>query len=104
MTDFKNIDITLDPLLSQGARFNQMCRVYAPLYRQKGVVPKAEGSPGASVRSDLGLTTWEPRSRYYLENFSGGRKFVLSATRRGPACHGDDGAETSMPEPDVRAR
>jgi hypothetical protein len=32
MVDFSKIDITLDPLLSQGARFSSLCRMYAPLY------------------------------------------------------------------------
>jgi hypothetical protein len=32
--DFSVIKNELDPLLNQGARFNQLCAVYAPLYRQ----------------------------------------------------------------------
>jgi hypothetical protein len=34
MTDFSNIDIVLDPLNAQAARFSEMCEIYAPLYRQ----------------------------------------------------------------------
>src|SRR6185312_12017914 len=39
MTDFSDegVKLVLDPLLSQGARFNRVCRVYAPLYRQAGL-------------------------------------------------------------------
>jgi hypothetical protein len=33
-TDFSDISLELDPLLSQAARFNASCRVFAPLYRQ----------------------------------------------------------------------
>ena len=33
-TDFSNVDLQLDPLLSEAARFTGICRVFAPLYRQ----------------------------------------------------------------------
>jgi hypothetical protein len=33
-TEFTDISYILDPLLSQAARFNGSCRIFAPLYRQ----------------------------------------------------------------------
>ena len=43
MTDFSDIRPVLDPLLGQGARFNRLCEVYAPLYRQVSLSTTAEG-------------------------------------------------------------
>jgi pimeloyl-ACP methyl ester carboxylesterase len=85
MTDFSKIDITLDPLLSQGARFNEICRLYAPLYRQLGVVPGAGGAPMVSGATsfNLGLEDVRDAFKYYLEHFNNGRKFVLLGHSQG---------------------
>lgn len=104
MTDFKNVSITLDPLLSQGARFNQMCRVYAPLYRQMGVVPNADGSPGASIRTDLGLEDVRQAFAYYLKNFNNGRKFVLIGHSQGTGMLTSTMVRDVDPAPEVRAK
>lgn len=84
MTDFSAIDITLDPLLAQGARFNELCRVYAPLYRQDGVVPGAGGAPTPNDSGfDLGLNDVRNAFKYYVEHLSAGRKFVLLGHSQG---------------------
>jgi hypothetical protein len=84
MTDFSQIDITLDPLLAQGARFNELCRVYAPLYRQNGVVPGAGGAPTPNDSGfDLGLNDVRNAFKYYVEHLSAGRKFVLIGHSQG---------------------
>jgi hypothetical protein len=93
MTDFAAFDITLDPLLNQGARFNQQCRVYAPLYRQAGVVPGAGGAPtlpdagaGMPAPTDtfaLGLGDVRDAFKYYLQHLNNGRKFVLIGHSQG---------------------
>lgn len=85
MTDFSDIDITLDPLLSQGARFNEVCRIYAPLYRQLGVVPGAGGAPMVSDMTsfDLGQQDVRDAFKYYLEHLNKGRKFVLMGHSQG---------------------
>jgi hypothetical protein len=104
MTDFKNIAITLDPLLSQGARFNKLCRLYAPLYRQMGVVPNADGSPGASVRTTLGLDDVRNAFSHYLKNFNQGRKFVLIGHSQGTGMLTATMAQDVDPKPEVRAQ
>jgi Protein of unknown function (DUF3089) len=114
MTDFANFEIALDPLLNQAARFNQQCRVYAPLYRQAGVVPGAGGAPtlpdagaGSPAPTDtfaLGLSDVRDAFKYYLEHLNNGRKFVLLGHSQGT------GMLTSMmttdvdPVADVRAK
>ena len=109
MTDFSNYQIALDPLLNQAARFNQQCTVYAPLYRQAGVVPGAGGAPtlsdaGAASTFGLGLSDVRDAFKYYLAHFNNGRKFVLMGHSQGT------GVVTSMmttdvdPVPEVRAK
>jgi len=84
MTDFANINITLDPLLSQGARFGSLCRMYAPLYRQTGVVPGAGGAPApGGTGFMLGLGDVRDAFAYYLKNLNQGRKFVLIGHSQG---------------------
>jgi hypothetical protein len=97
MTDFANIDITLDPLLSQGARFNRVCRMYAPLYRQLGVVPMASGAPTLGGSFDLGLSDVRNAFKYYVEHLNNGRKFVVLGHSQGT------GMLTSMLAQDVDA-
>jgi hypothetical protein len=115
MTDFADIQITLDPLLNQGARFNQQCRMYAPLYRQAGVVPGAGGAPtlpdagtgmppSMSETFALGVGDVRDAFKYYLEHLNNGRKFVLLGHSQGT------GMLTTMmttdvdPVADVRAK
>ena len=103
-TDFKNIDITLDPLLAQGARFNEICRLYAPLYRQNGVVPAAGGAPTMGGSFDLGLSDVRDAFKYYLEHLSEGRKFVLLGHSQGTGMLTGTIAQDVDPAPEVRAR
>jgi hypothetical protein len=109
MTDFAHYQITLDPLLNQAARFNGECRMYAPLYRQAGIVPGAGGAPtlsdaGMAATFGLGLQDVRDAFKYYLDHLNGGRKFVLMGHSQGT------GLVTSMmtmdvdPVPEVRAK
>jgi hypothetical protein len=104
MTDFANIDITLDPLLAQGARFNQICKVYAPLYRQAGVVPGAGGAPMLGGSFDLGQDDVRKAFKYYLEHLSQGRKFVLLGHSQGTGMLTGMIAQDVDPNPALRAR
>ena len=104
MTDFSDIDITLDPLLAQGARFNQLCRMYAPLYRQLGVVPMAGGAPTMGGSFDLGLSDVRLAFKYYLDHLSNGRKFVLLGHSQGTGMLTGVIAQDIDPKPEVRAR
>jgi hypothetical protein len=96
MTDFSAIDITLDPLLAQAARFNEVCRVFAPLYRQAGVVPGAGGAPTPTSNGfGLGLGDVRNAFKYYVEHLSEGRPFVILGHSQG------SGMLTSMMMADV---
>ncbi|HET6338613.1 MAG TPA: DUF3089 domain-containing protein [Polyangiales bacterium] len=103
MTDFSNIAITLDPLLSHAARFNQLCRVYAPLYRQNGVVPGAGGAPTEGGSFSLGLDDVRNAFKYYLEHLNNGRKFVLMGHSQGTGMLTAMMAQDVDPVPAVRA-
>jgi pimeloyl-ACP methyl ester carboxylesterase len=103
MTDFSKIDITLDPLLAQGARFSRLCRVYAPLYRQNGVVPGAGGAPTPGATGfDLGQQDVRDAFKYYLEHLNQGRKFVLLGHSQGTGMLTGVIAKDVDPQPEVR--
>lgn len=105
MTDFSDISITLDPLLNQAARFNRVCRLYAPLYRQNGVVPGAGGAPTrGSSGFDLGLQDVRDAFKYYLEHLNHGRKFVLMGHSQGTGMLTSTIAQDVDPKPEVRAQ
>ena len=82
MTDFTEagVEITLDPLLSQGARFSSICEMYAPLYRQTGL---SGGRPVAGADSGLALQDVRDAFAYYLKHLNKGRKFVLISHSQG---------------------
>jgi len=103
MTDFSKIDITLDPLLAQAARFNEACRVYAPLYRQTGVVPGAGGAPTPGASGfDLGQQDVRDAFKYYLTHLNQGRKFVLLGHSQGTGMLTAMIAKDVDPAPEVR--
>jgi pimeloyl-ACP methyl ester carboxylesterase len=106
MTDFANIGITLDPLLAQAARFNEVCRMYAPLYRQTGVVPGAGGAPMTSGMTTfaLGASDVHDAFAYYLEHLNAGRKFVLIGHSQGTGMLTQMMVQDVDPQPAVRAR
>jgi hypothetical protein len=88
MTDFSDISSVLDPLLAQGAPFNSLCTLYAPLYRQVSLsVGGASGGDGGSVtRAGDGKLAYgdvEAAFKYYMDNYNKGRKFVLMGHSQG---------------------
>jgi hypothetical protein len=82
MTDFSDegLKFVLDPLLSQAARFNSVCRLYAPMYRQAGLngVVLADGAD-----KQLPLQDVRDAFAYYLEHDNAGRGFVLLGHSQG---------------------
>jgi hypothetical protein len=104
MTDFMNIAITLDPLLGQAARFNEVCRMYAPLYRQNGVVPGAGGMPTPGGDFMLGLQDVRDAFQYYLKNLNAGRKVVLMGHSQGTGMITQMMITDVDPVPEVRAK
>ena len=103
-TDFENIEITLDALLAQAARFSSVCRVYAPLYRQNGVVPGPGGAPTPGGGFNLGVEDVRGALKYYLENLNHGRKFVLLGHSQGSGMLTSTIAQDVDPKPEVRAK
>jgi pimeloyl-ACP methyl ester carboxylesterase len=81
-TNFSDISHVLDALMSQGARFSKLCRVFAPLYRQTAL-----GSSGTAVGlkgdAQLAISDVEDAFDAYMEHFNGGRKFVLIGHSQG---------------------
>jgi Protein of unknown function (DUF3089) len=82
MTDFSDegVKFVLDPLLSQGARFNRICRVFAPMYRQSGL---NGASLAAGASKEIALQDVRDAFAHFLEHDSKGRKFVLLAHSQG---------------------
>jgi Protein of unknown function (DUF3089) len=78
-TDFLHIDMILDVLRTQAARFSRICRVYAPLYRQRSFdnMNRLTGDPELAHR-DL-----ERAFLHYLEHHSRSRNFVIVAHSQG---------------------
>lgn len=109
MTDFANVGIVRDALLGQGARFSEVCRVYAPLYRQNGVVPSANGAPSVPPPSATptpapGLQDVRDAFAYYLKNLNQGRKVVLLGHSQGTGMLTAMMARDVDPNPEVRAK
>ncbi|HEX6245557.1 MAG TPA: DUF3089 domain-containing protein, partial [Polyangiales bacterium] len=106
MTDFANIGITLDPLVAQAARFSEVCRMYAPLYRQNGVVPGAGGAPMTNGMTSFALGANDVRAAfaYYLEHLSQGRKFVLIGHSQGTGMLTQLMVQDVDPKPEIRER
>jgi len=82
MTDFSDegVKFVLDALLSQGARFNRVCRMFAPLYRQSGL---AGTTLVAGADRQLALQDVRDAFAHYLEHDNKGRKFVLLGHSQG---------------------
>lgn len=82
MVDFSEagVEIVDDPLLTQGARFSRMCRMFAPFYRQVGL---SGGAPVAGADRMIGLQDVRDSFAYYLEHWNEGRKFVLIGHSQG---------------------
>jgi DUF3089 family protein len=79
LTDFSDISIELDPLLSQAARFTRICKVYAPLYRQQS----GAATGGFSGDPAVALQDVRDALAYYLAHLNGGRDFVILGHSQG---------------------
>jgi hypothetical protein len=79
-TDFSDVSYELDPLLAQAARFNRVCEVYAPLYRQASLVQIETGDQAAVA---LAAGDVAEALQYYLTNLNNGRNFVIMGHSQG---------------------
>jgi len=109
-----NADLTIDPeekavASSHAARFSQVCKVYAPMYRQLtlaaiNAVPAAEGTPAGDsatsrdiAYSDV-LSAWQD----YLAHYNNGRGVVLIGHSQGTMMLTRLASEEIDPNPEVR--
>lgn len=103
MTDFSDSGMQLvrDPLLSQAARFNRLCRIYAPMYRQVAL-----GTQGLAAGADkaLALRDVQDALAYYMAHDNGGRSFVLLGHSQGAYVLTSLIAREIDDNPEVRAR
>jgi hypothetical protein len=87
VTDFSDIGLILDPLLAQAAPFRQLCKVYAPLYRQQSIATGGGGGDGGSgmFTGDAAVADGdvEKAFQYYLDHYNSGRRFVLMGHSQG---------------------
>ena len=81
VTDPAYVALTLDPLLSQAARLNGLCRLFAPHYRQVtfGTFTSTASAPFLDLAYRDVLDAW----RLYLKNDNGGRKVVIMGHSQG---------------------
>jgi hypothetical protein len=80
-TDFSDLDPMLDPLLSQVARFNGVCRIFAPLYRQ--VTLGTFGSVEEAALMDFAFRDVDAAFSRYLEEVGEDRNFIIVGHSQG---------------------
>jgi len=81
VTDPGYVSLTLDPLLSQAARFNTLCRIFAPHYRQ--VTFGTFTQPNSAQFLDLAYRDVLDAWRLYLKNDNVGRNVVIMGHSQG---------------------
>jgi hypothetical protein len=71
--------------MSQFGRFHEVCRTFAPLYRQMTLGALRQAVTGTDMRPHLGQAYEDVRSawRHYLAQHNGGRPFVLIGHSQG---------------------
>jgi hypothetical protein len=86
--DDKEVNKKTDQLAvrNQASVFNEMCRVYAPRYRQAvlfSYAPYAEKKGNASQAFDLAYSDVKNAFTYYLKNYNQGRPFIIASHSQG---------------------
>jgi hypothetical protein len=79
--DFSNLNDLLDPIHAQAAPFNQVCKVYAPLYHQ--VTFNAYQSAMASTYLETAYADVAAAFHEYMTTYNKGRDFVLVGHSQG---------------------
>jgi hypothetical protein len=102
--DFSDVSFMLDPLLSQAARFNGACRIFAPLYRQVTLGTYAAADPARQQYFDLAYSDVSEAFRHYMGQYNNGRNFVIMGHSQGTAMVTRLLQEFVDPNPDLRAR
>jgi hypothetical protein len=104
-----NATLDIDPevravAVLQASRFSQVCKVYAPIYRQLTV--STLGKPGAATAADRALAHGGVLSAWqdYLANYNDGRGVVLIGHSQGTGMLTQLIASEIDPNPDIRGR
>jgi hypothetical protein len=74
------------PVRNQASVFNEMCRVYAPRYRQANIFSywsHAEKKGNAGKAFDLAYSDVKAAFTYYLKNYNHGRPFIIASHSQG---------------------
>jgi hypothetical protein len=81
VTDPSYVALTLDPLISQAARFNGLCRLFAPHYRQTTF--STFGSANAAQYEDIAYRDVRDAWRLYLKLYNAGHNVVIMGHSQG---------------------
>jgi hypothetical protein len=81
VTDPAYVALTLDPLLSQAARFNGLCRIFAPHYRQ--ITFGTFGTPNQAQYLDIAYRDVIDAWRLYLKYQNAGHNVVVMGHSQG---------------------
>ncbi len=101
-TDFSDISLELDPLLSQAARLNDSCRIFAPLYRQ--ITFSTFGSTDIAKFSEIAFRDVKAAWDDYLEQHNQGRNVVILGHSQGTGMTSRLMQEEVDPSPELRQR
>lgn len=82
-TNFVNVKLKLDPLLSQAAPFARLCRVFAPLYRQATIGTLSAQPANAQQYIDIAYGDVLDAFKHYMGQLNNGRPFVLMGHSQG---------------------
>jgi hypothetical protein len=102
VTDPTYVSFTLDPLLSQAARFNGQCRIFAPHYRQ--ITFGTFGTPNAAQYLAIAYRDVLDAWRLYLKYQNGGRNVVVMGHSQGTFMTTQLMQQEFDPSPALRAR
>ena len=81
VTDPTYVALTLDPTLAQVGRFNNLCRIFAPHYRQESFA--TIGTPQDAAARDFAYADVLDAWRLYLKYYNGGRNVVVMGHSQG---------------------
>ncbi|MFQ5515577.1 MAG: DUF3089 domain-containing protein [Myxococcota bacterium] len=100
--DFSDVSLELDALLSQAARLNASCRIFAPLYRQ--VTFTGFSSPDLARFTEIAYRDVKAAFEWYLSQFGAGRNFVILSHSQGTRMTTRLMSEALDSSPALRAR
>ena len=84
MDDSRANDLTDSWVMrDQASVFNECCRIFAPRYRQATLYSFQDNSSNGEKALDLAYEDVRAAFSYYLENYNGGRPFIIASHSQG---------------------